>query len=191
MRSEQLKGCLGPIDKYKHDSGQFLTFQWNAIKDIMRQVYQDCKMYTTSVRAELDRTQHLDATVSSNLAEHPLFSMTPRYRMRLYLKHKLGYGQRDTMVRNRYAGMFQRVEAHMESLEGRISSPRMYKPRSIQLHKELFFLKDVEEWSKGPTLLKNLPPLVTYLLQSTYKVDMHVWKLHEETQYRKVRSGSK
>ena len=159
---------------------------------MLRQIYQDFTVvYTTVVRTELDRAHHLDATVSSNLSEHPLFSMTPRYRMRLYLKHKLGYGQRDTMVKNRYAEMFQRVEAHVESLEGRISSTRMHKPRPMQLHKELFFLKDVEEWSKGPTLLKNLPTMVAHMLQSAYKMDMHVWKLHEETQYKRGRSGSK
>ena len=111
--------------------------------------------------------------------------------MRLYLKYKLGYGQRDTMVKNRYAEMFRRVEAHVESLDGRISSTRMYKPKPMQLHKELFFLKDVEDWSRGPTLLKNLPTLVSHMLQAAYKMDMHAWKLHEETQYKRGRSGSK
>ena len=42
----------GPIDRNKQDSAQFLTFQWATIKDMLRQIYQDFKMYTTDVKME-------------------------------------------------------------------------------------------------------------------------------------------
>ena len=90
----------GLSDRYKRDCAQFASYQWTAIRDMLKQIYQSFGVYAIAVSAELYRTHHLDATVSSNLSIHPLFSITPQYWRRLYYKHKMGYGLRDANVRN-------------------------------------------------------------------------------------------
>ena len=96
---------------------------------------------------------HIDAAISSNLSEHPLYSMTPGYRLGAYLRHKLGFGLRDRSGRNRYVEMHQSVEQYINAQREELQS------------KELFTLKEITEWSKKSLRVKNLPPPAMKLLQ--------------------------
>ena len=93
----------GPSDSYKEDCAHFLTLDWNLVKDLLKNVYKEFKVYNITTQQELDRKRHLDATIGSNLSEYPLYAMTPRYRMRAYLRQKVDFGLRDRAVRNRFA----------------------------------------------------------------------------------------
>ena len=53
---------------------------------LLKEEYQEFKRYNVTIQQEMERVRHLDATVSINLSEHPLYNVTPRYRMRSYVK---------------------------------------------------------------------------------------------------------
>ena len=72
----------GPSDKHKEDCAQFVNGDWGQVKDMLKNIYVEFKIYHMTTQQDLDRRKHLDATISSNLSEHPLYGMTPRYRMR-------------------------------------------------------------------------------------------------------------
>ena len=153
------------------------------MKNILKDVFKEFKVYTTTTQQELDRKRHLDATIASDLSEHPLYAMTPRSRMRAYLRQKLGFGLRDRAVRSRYGEMFQNVEKYVHALQDKLRTVRMSKGKNLQLHKELITLKDVEGWSRGPLRLKNLPTLFVTLMQTHYSADINAWKHAEEERF--------
>ena len=131
----------------------------------------------------MDKRKHLDATISSNLSEHPLYSMTPRYRMRTYLRQKLGFGLRDRSVRSRYGEMYEKTEKHLDMLRGEVESVRMAKGKNLALHKDSITPKEMADWSKEPMRLRQLPSLFVTLIQTAYKADVNEWKHAEEKHF--------
>ena len=170
----------GPIDRHKDDCAQFINVDWSVVKNLLKGVYRDLMMYNTNIQQELTRMKYLDATIGSNLSEHPLNGMTPRYNMRRYLRQKMGLGLRDPVVRNRYVETHQNINKHVKALQGKIEKVGLKKDHKMQIHKELYSLEDVAGWSVGPVKLKNLPPIVMNMLQAAYKMDITKWKGLEE-----------
>ena len=120
---------------------------------------------------DLDRRRHLDVTISSNLSEHPLYSMTLRYRMRSYLLQKLVVDRRERSVRIRYGEMRAKVEQYANALQGEVEPVRMIKDKNLRLNKDSvtsLMLKESTELSMKPWRLRELPTLLVTLMQKTY-----------------------
>ena len=173
----------GPSDKYKEDCAQFVNVDWGIVKDMLKNIYVEFKIYHMTTQQDLDRRKHLDATISSNLSEHPLYGMTPRYRMRTYLRQKLGFGLRDRSVRSRYGEMYKKTERHLDMLRGEVESVRMSKGKNLALHKDSITPKEMADWSKEPMRLRQLPTLFVTLIQTAYKVDVNEWTHAEEKHF--------
>ena len=178
----------GPIDRTKDDCAQFINVEWSVVKSMLKSAYQELNIYTQNLQQELTRMKYVDATISSNLAEHPLNGMTPRYNMRRYIRQRMGFGLRDKLVRNRYIEMHNSIILQTRAMQGKVQPAKMTSDQKFQLHKELFSLQDVTEWSKEPTKLKNLPPLVTNMIQAAYQMDLLKWKEMQEERFKR---GSK
>ena len=156
---------------------------------MLKNIYVEFKIYHMTTEQDLDRRKHLDATISSNLSEHPLYGMTPRYRMRTYLRQKLGFGLRDRSVRiiatwrnaRKDRRTFEcsarrdRISAHGEGQESRIAQRT---------------LEEMMECSKEKWRLRQLPTLFVTLMQMVYKADINEWKHAEEKHFERGGTSS-